>query len=322
MERWDGQPRTEFDQDYILGLAASMACLGYNVQHIIIRPHPSPHGDVQYQIVAGECRYRAAKAIEAGDMAIIKSTAALVDGDASAEKIKMALGKPFLISCICRPIPDSDMGFIALVENIQRRSLTPMEEARFLQRVMKDKGWTTAAQAANGLGMKIGWVASRLQMCKLSPVVQEMVHRREINATQASALGKIKNHNTQAREAQHAVTHKVAAAEIKERIRDAALRGQVRVVESSRGRQAMNAAEFGLNALATALGQVRYNLVHLMLDNGMPDDPDRLADWMSELDLLPYEKLEDGFYEWEAHAKRLERIRQALVKAKKKRPKR
>ena len=104
-----GQPRTHFDEDALSELAASIEARGV-IQPIIVRPH-----DGKYQLVAGERRWRAAQ--------------------------KARLHK---IPAIVRDLDEREVMALALIENLQREDLNPVEEARAYHKLAENEGMTQA----------------------------------------------------------------------------------------------------------------------------------------------------------------------------------
>lgn len=105
-----GQPRTHFDEAALSELAASIAARGV-IQPIIVRPK----GDGTYQLVAGERRWRAAQKARLHD-----------------------------IPAIIRPLDDREVMALALIENLQREDLNPVEEARAYHRLSEEEEMTQA----------------------------------------------------------------------------------------------------------------------------------------------------------------------------------
>jgi ParB family chromosome partitioning protein len=147
------QPRSEFDQKEIESLAESLKKDGL-LQPVVVRPA----GAGFYQLVAGERRWRAAK-----------------------------LAGLARVPVIIREVEDKKMLELALVENIQRRDLNPMEKARAFRQLMTLNGWTQE-QLADSLGMGRPTVANFLRLLDLPLEVQEAVSRGTISMGHARAL--------------------------------------------------------------------------------------------------------------------------------------
>jgi ParB family chromosome partitioning protein len=149
------QPRQHFAEAEIAELTASIRERGV-LQPILVRPSPRTPGE--YEIVAGERRWRASQ--KAG----LKSVPALV-----------------------REVGD-DLSFeIAVVENVQRADLNAMEEARAYQALMARLGYTQE-QAAERVGKSRSHVANTLRLLQLPPAVQEHVVFGRLSAGHARAL--------------------------------------------------------------------------------------------------------------------------------------
>jgi ParB family chromosome partitioning protein len=140
-------------------LAASIKAQGV-VQPIVVRPIAAPAaGESQrYEIVAGERRWRAAQ------------IAGLAD-----------------IPAVIRRIPDEAAIAVALIENIQRESLNPLEEARALSRLITEFE-LTHAQAAEAVGRSRAAVSNLLRLLELAPEAGALLERRELEMGHARAL--------------------------------------------------------------------------------------------------------------------------------------
>lgn len=146
------QPRTVFDPDKLKELVESVKHSGV-IQPLIVRKKGR-----QYEIVAGERRWRAAK--EAG------------------------LSK---VPVVVRNYDDATMMEVALVENMQRSDLDPLEEAKGIQNMMDALG-LTQEEAARKLGKSRVAVTNALRLLKLPPAVQELVTAGKLTAGQARPL--------------------------------------------------------------------------------------------------------------------------------------
>jgi ParB family chromosome partitioning protein len=139
-----GQARRSFDQAELAELAATMADQG-QLQPILVRRDPA--GTARWMIVAGERRWRAAMANGWRTILAIEH-----EGDAEVA---------------------------SLIENLQRVDLNPVEEARGLQRLIGEKGWSQT-QAARALGKSKGAVSSLLRILSLPEDVLETVLTSEL----------------------------------------------------------------------------------------------------------------------------------------------
>ena len=151
------QPRTRMDPESLAELAASIRAQGL-MQPILVRPVGDGLGGERYEIVAGERRWRAAQ------MAGLEDVPTLV-----------------------REIPDESALAMALIENIQRENLNPLEEAQGLQRLI-DEFSMTHQQAADAVGRSRPAASNLLRLLQLAPPVQEMLMRGELDMGHARAL--------------------------------------------------------------------------------------------------------------------------------------
>ncbi|MDE2052399.1 MAG: ParB/RepB/Spo0J family partition protein [Gammaproteobacteria bacterium] len=159
LQRGRYQPRIDMRPETLEELAASIKAQGV-VQPIVVRPVGAPAaGESQrYEIIAGERRWRAAQ-------------------------IAGLTGIPAVI----RRIPDEAAIAVALIENIQRESLNPLEEARALERLITEFE-LTHAQAAEAVGRSRAAVSNLLRLLELAPEVGALLERRELEMGHARAL--------------------------------------------------------------------------------------------------------------------------------------
>ncbi|MBP8868210.1 MAG: ParB/RepB/Spo0J family partition protein [Propionivibrio sp.] len=151
------QPRTQMDSASLEELAASIRAQGL-MQPILVRPLGERTGEDRFEIVAGERRWRAAQ------------MAGLVE-----------------VPTLIREIPDESALAMALIENIQRENLNPLEEAQGLQRLI-DEFSMTHQQAADAIGRSRPAASNLLRLLQLVAPVQELLMRGEIDMGHARAL--------------------------------------------------------------------------------------------------------------------------------------
>ena len=151
------QPRTRMDQDSLAELAASIKTQGV-IQPILVRAVDSMPGAERYEIVAGERRWRASQLAGLSEV-------------------------PVLV----RSIPDEQALEMALIENIQRENLNPLEEAQGLQRLINEFG-LTHQQAADAVGRSRPAATNLLRLLQLTPPVQELLMSGQIDMGHARAL--------------------------------------------------------------------------------------------------------------------------------------
>lgn len=153
MQRGKYQPRVDMHNDSLQDLADSIKAQGL-VQPIIVRPV----GDSKYEIIAGERRWRAAQ-----------------------------LAGLHEVPVVVRDVPDSAAIAMALIENIQREDLNPLEEAYALQRLI-DEFDMTHQQAAGAVGRSRAAVSNLLRLLDLNEDVKRLVEQGELEMGHARAL--------------------------------------------------------------------------------------------------------------------------------------
>jgi ParB family chromosome partitioning protein len=159
LQRGKYQPRADMRPESLGELADSIKARGL-VQPILVRPlpRPSPTESQRYEIIAGERRWRAAQ------MAGLSE-----------------------IPAVIRDVPDEDAVAMALIENIQREDLNPLEEARALLRLIEEFGLTHQA-AAEAVGRSRAAVSNLVRLMELTDEVKEMLEHRQIEMGHARAL--------------------------------------------------------------------------------------------------------------------------------------
>ncbi len=152
------QPRVDMRTDTLEDLANSIKAQGV-VQPIVARPLNKTNGDTQrYEIVAGERRWRAAQMAGLSD-----------------------------IPTVVRVVPDDAAIAMALIENIQRETLNPLEEARALDRLIREFK-LTHQEAADAIGRSRVSVSNLLRLLDLSDRVMALLESRQIEMGHARAL--------------------------------------------------------------------------------------------------------------------------------------
>lgn len=147
------QPRRIFSEDSLQELAASIRAQGL-MQPIVVRPRPQGG----YELIAGERRWRAAQI-------------------AGLQRIPVVI----------KEVSDERASAMALIENIQREDLNPLEEAMALQR-LKDEFELTQQQVADALGKSRVAVTNLLRLLNLAPAVRDMLEQGAIEMGHARAL--------------------------------------------------------------------------------------------------------------------------------------
>ena len=162
LQRGQYQPRVDMRQDTLDDLANSIRAQGV-VQPIVVRPIGGKGGEQRYEIVAGERRWRAAQLAELQE-----------------------------IPAVIRDIPDEAAIAMALIENIQRENLNPLEEARALDRLIREFD-LTHADAARAVGRSRASVSNLLRLQELSDKVKPLLEDRQLEMGHARALLAISN---------------------------------------------------------------------------------------------------------------------------------
>jgi ParB family chromosome partitioning protein len=159
LQRGKYQPRLDMRPETLNELAQSIKAQGV-VQPIVVRPLSgrNPGESQRYEIIAGERRWRAAQ------------MAGLAE-----------------IPAIVRDVPDEAAVAMALIENIQREDLNPLEEARALSRLIEEFGLTHQS-AAEAVGRSRAAVSNLLRLMELSEEVKQLLEQRSIEMGHARAL--------------------------------------------------------------------------------------------------------------------------------------
>ena len=153
------QPRTQMDEGGLAELAASIKTQGI-IQPLLVRPVgiDKASGHVKYEIIAGERRFRAAQ------LAGLETVPVLV-----------------------KDVDDTTAAAMALIENIQREDLNPLEEAQGIHRLITDFSFTHE-QAAQAVGRSRSAVSNLLRLLNLAEPVQTMLMAGDIDMGHARAL--------------------------------------------------------------------------------------------------------------------------------------
>ncbi|MFO1141238.1 MAG: ParB/RepB/Spo0J family partition protein [Amaricoccus sp.] len=161
------QPRREFDQRELEELAASIREKGV-IQPLILRRHPVEPD--RFEIVAGERRWRAAQ------MASVHALPAVV-----------------------RELSDAEMLEVAIIENVQRADLNPLEEAQGYRQLMESFGHTQE-RLSEALGKSRSHIANLLRLLTLPEAVLDLVRAGKLTAGHARALVTAPNPESLARQ--------------------------------------------------------------------------------------------------------------------------
>ena len=179
IEQNRGQPRKVFDDAALTELAESIQAHGM-IQPIVVRPI----GDKRYQIVAGERRWRAAKLIGLSEVPVI-----------------------------IREMSDNEASQVAMIENLQRENLNPIEEAMGYQALM-EQFHMTQDEVAKTVGRSRPAVANSLRLLNLPVLVQEFLEKGRISVGHAKALAAVKDEQLLIQLAQRAAEDRITVREI------------------------------------------------------------------------------------------------------------
>jgi ParB family chromosome partitioning protein len=192
------QPRMVFDVEALHELAASIREHGV-LQPILVRPL----GSNRYQLVAGERRWRASK--EAG-LETIPALVEELDDDTALE--------------------------IAIIENLQREDLSPLEEATMYDRMIRDHGYSIR-KLAEKLGKDKGYLENRLRLADAPEEIRELVSLRKDTLSHAYELLKVPDEKKRRRLAARVASGELSLVKLREKIEGRQAR--VRVVDETNG---------------------------------------------------------------------------------------
>jgi ParB family transcriptional regulator, chromosome partitioning protein len=187
------QPRLNFDEKKLDELAQSIQANGL-VQPILLRRLPHGH----YQIVAGERRWRAAQR-------------------AGIQRI----------NAVVRDIPDSSLLELALIENIQREELNPIEEAHAYQRLIRDFKMTQDEMALR-VGKDRSSIANYLRLLKLPEVIQKFLEDGSLTAGHARALLALESEQLQLKMADEIINGSLSVRETERAVKRASSGSRIR----------------------------------------------------------------------------------------------
>jgi len=177
------QPRTNYDNEKLEELKVSIKEKGV-LQPILVREKNG-----QYEVVAGERRLRAARALGLNEVPVI-----------------------------VKSLTDQEALVIALVENIQREELNPIEEAEAFKRLIDDYQYTQE-MVAQAVGKDRATVANLLRLLKLPESIQKMVYKGRISVGHARALLSLESLGEQLRLANLVVTKGISVREVEELVK-------------------------------------------------------------------------------------------------------
>ena len=181
------QPRNHFDEDSLAELSASIKAIGL-LQPVLVRPSSTPD---RFELIAGERRWRASK--RAG-LSTIPAIVRVTDDVSSVEQ--------------------------ALVENLHRQDLTPLEEAAAYQQLLEDFSMTHEQVAAK-VGKSRSAITNSLRLLTLPPTIQQYLAEGRLSAGHAKALLGTPNRALQESLARAAVEQNLTVRGLEEAVRNA-----------------------------------------------------------------------------------------------------
>ncbi len=246
------QPRKHFNRDELAELADSIRERGL-MQPIKVRPieGPSP-----FMIIMGERRYRA--------HCLLNDKGQLPDHS---------------IDCIVQPMDETEMAVQAIVENLQRADIGPMEEAHAF-RAMIDRGFTVE-KLAKAIGTMVWRVNEKLALLALDPQVAKLIETGQLSVTTASLLVDVPKHK------QCDIVKRIAAGTLRGNTSDIrAAVGAIKMVEAQPSLMDMPKPPTKTEREALSRLESRVDQVVAMLNAGFDDgecvaakrvDPSRMA---------------------------------------------
>jgi len=243
------QPREDFDEEAIQELAASIKEKGV-IQPLLVRRK----GD-NYELIAGERRLRAAKLLNIKELPII-----------------------------IKDVNDEDSLELALIENIQREGLNPIEEARAFQYLI-DKFHLTQEKISEVLGKSRVTIANILRLLKLPQDIQQEIKKGRISFAHGRALLEIDDENLQRRLAQEVISKGLSVRELESLVKARRPKGLKRRMGASCAREPIVAVleEQLQHALATKVRiSKRKKRGQISIDFYSQEDLERIANIIRE----------------------------------------
>ncbi|MEO0574706.1 MAG: ParB/RepB/Spo0J family partition protein [Pseudomonadota bacterium] len=188
MQRGRYQPRVDMRKDTLQELADSIKAQGI-VQPIAVRPIAGADATQRYEIIAGERRWRAAQL-------------------AGLAKVPVVI----------HDVSDNEAVAMALIENIQREDLNPLEEARALSRLIEEFE-LTHQEGADAVGRSRASVSNLLRLLELGDDVQQLLEQRKLDMGHARALLGVPAGKQQTDLARQVVAGKLSVRETEKRVR-------------------------------------------------------------------------------------------------------
>lgn len=221
------QPRTIFDDEKIDELARTIHTHGI-IQPIVVRES----GDGSYEIIAGERRWRAMKSLDWET-----------------------------VPAIVKNMSDTETASVALIENLQREELSPVEEAMAYQKLL-DLHELTQEALAQRLGKGQSTVANKLRLLKLPEFVQDSIIQKKMTERHARALIPLKDAELQNKLAEEIIEHQLNVKQTEQRVQ--------KMLESTETKPKPKRKAFNKD-VRIAMNTIRQSL-NMISDSGMKLD--------------------------------------------------
>ena len=216
------QPRLTFDEDTLQELAASITEHGV-LQPILVRPGV----DGRYQLIAGERRWRAAK------IAGLRQIPAIIE-----------------------EIDDDTALEIAIIENLQREDLSPLDEALMYERMTTEHGYSLR-KLAQKLGKDKGYIENRLRLADAPTEIKQLVSLRKDTLSHAYELLKVEDPRKRRKLAEQVARGELSLVKLRERIDGKPAREHVEAEAVEPGRGAGGRVEAGTRAAPALAPPIR-----------------------------------------------------------------
>lgn len=250
------QPRRDFDEEALLELAQSIK------QHGVIQPVVVRKMLNGYELVAGERRWRASQLV--------------------------GLTK---IPAVVRDYTDAEMMEIALIENLQRQNLNPIEEAMAFRRLIEEFG-LTQEEVAQKIGRSRSMIANIVRLLNLQPEVRDFVSRGTLSIGQARPLLALDNAEMQMAAATQIIDEGLSARDAEELVRRLAARRPVKKSESKQEAEtAKDINRFFVNELEDRLKMILGTKVKIKpgklkskieIEYYSPEDLERIMEMLAD----------------------------------------
>ena len=198
------QPRLTFDENELNNLANSIK------EHGIIQPLVLRKLNDKYEIIAGERRYKAAQ--------IVGLTS---------------------VPAIIKDIDDKESAEVALIENVQRQNLNPMEEARSYKKIL-DKGYLTQEALAQKIGISQSTLANRLRLLNLALEVQDALLNNRISERHARSLLTVHDDSKQVELLNRVINERLTVRQLDQIIRESNNDNNILILDNKKEENSMD----------------------------------------------------------------------------------